>query len=220
MRPAISLLVLAMAACSAHGANVTVVATGVMDEFYDPDGMLFFSEPPPGTEFRLTFTYDDEAADLFYDDPGIGVYPWAISSVTFEVGGYAIPNSPALGRYIIVVNDDEGNDAWTAYFDWQNFAPTPGISAAVHMTLTGPTGVFDSDSLVPPLWPHMWESGVISYSATLGTGEDQFITLASTSASIQSVTTVPLPAGAWLLASGLGLLGWRARRQRVSPPPL
>jgi hypothetical protein len=65
MRPAISLLVLAMAACSAHGANVTVVATGVMDEFYDPDGMLFFSEPPPGTEFRLTFTYDDATVDIW-----------------------------------------------------------------------------------------------------------------------------------------------------------
>jgi hypothetical protein len=104
MRPAISLLVLAMAACSAHGANVTVVATGVMDEFYDPDGMLFFSEPPPGTEFRLTFTYDDATVDIL-DDPDFGFYFRAVSSVVFEVGGFEIPNSPGRNGHILVLND-------------------------------------------------------------------------------------------------------------------
>jgi len=226
----LAILMLVALLPSAYSANITVIAEGVFSEYSDPDGLLPFSEPAPGTIFTMEFTYDDTTPDAFFDRdpdplPVFGQYVDAISAAkltigtdTFEMGelGFinVIDDSPSDGNYV---------DLWHAstVTSTPTGIPDQFLNEGFALVLANSSSLFPappltSDALVKPSWPSDWEIGQISYSI------DRFIQSDSTSserlafanANITSITTtaVPLPAAGWLLGSALGLLGWVTRR--------
>lgn len=219
----IASLILATLLPPAYSANVTVIAEGIFDEYVDPDGLLPFSEPAPGTVFRLQFTYDSVTPDSAPLAGFLGLYE-SIPDITLTIG------SDTFGRgeesSILILNDVEDEGIGSAgYLDiWEASTRTGTPTGTPDQTLTEGFALFlasfspappvpplTSDNLVEPPWPSSWDIDLISYSIRLITpGNTE--SLARAAANVTSITVVPLPAAAWLLGSALGLLGWMSRR--------
>lgn len=217
-------LVLSIYAMATDAANVTVVASGAMTEFLDPDSVLPFAEPSTGTIFFLTFTYDDSTVDFtkVLDpsdlNPSFGLYRDPISSMSLNIGSqqYVLGSESQ-----IIIFDNTLNAAGSIVDLWaaeaivgsSSFAETFGLS----LVATGdsaPIPVLSSDELVEPFWPGAWGSSTIRYEIQEEVAPSEWVTRALASADIESfsVTTVPIPAAAWLFGSALGLFGWIRRK--------
>jgi len=207
-------LILATLLPTAYSANVTVIAEGVFSEYSDPDALLPFSEPAPGTVFTLQFTYDDSTFDSFPSVPTLGHYIDPMSASILHIGAdsYGLYDTTRIN-----VGNDIFDSAPSEYLDtwWTSNNKTAAAIGDIEsygMSLnssspTAPATPLTSTDLVPPEWPSDWNTGTISYQVT-----NAAHTLAFARATITSVTVVPIPTAIWLFGSALGLLGWARRK--------
>ena len=219
---------------SSYAAQLRVVATGTFSTYEDPRGLMPFAEPAPGTQFTMSFFYDDVATDddLFGAGPNIGRYD-GLTDLRLTVGGneYVSMN---MSQAIVVANDFLSTSGEFAgrYFDaWQTstgFVAADGnISEGIYMSLytvsDNPSVTpLTSDALVQPLLSLGWDIAILRYSVSELTNPNDpadfsRTTVAFAEASIDaiSVTPVPVPAAAWLFGSALGLMNWfRCRHTR------
>jgi hypothetical protein len=219
-------LFLCLVAVPVQGAVVSVTASGVMREFTDPDSLLPFNEPAPGTLFTLTFTYDNSTPDqtvllgLPGGAPELGVYQDPLIEMTLAIGSEQF----GLGTSNLILVFDDALNADALYVDlWS--AQTRSFSGNIRESRlltfataseTPPVPVLSSDALVVPSWPSGWNTAAIRYLIEEEINPDEWVTRASTSADLQSfsVTVVPIFGGVWLFGSALGLLGWIRGRKR------
>lgn len=209
-----SIFLLILATGSVQATTVHVVATGTLVEYSDPLGLLQMTQPTTGSAFTLTFSYDDTKPDLASSDPNVGIYPNAVSGMTLTVAGIPLPAlHPERAGSIVIPYNHEDHDLWIATSGrWISGPGGEMLTESFQLGLVGPTGILQSDALVPPPWPASWQSAHIHYFIRQEVLEGDWITWATASASIESITAVPLPTGIWLIANGVGLLGWRAYR--------
>ncbi len=227
-----SLLIAALATCSiavssADAANITVHAEGVLSEFFDPEGLLPFEQPAPGTVFRLSLSYDSEAPDLFSPGendtfPNLGLYS-SITSFRLEVGEDVFG---LLNRSNIFVFDDflaldlnpsnEYLDGWQAATSNESPTGRPDERMVEFIfldlstrSMTTPISTLDSDELIVPFGPSPWETAEIAYTIDIRNIQGGTpVLLAEARATVTSLTVIPIPAAVWLFSSALGLLGW------------
>lgn len=210
-----------MISASAFSSNVSVIAQGVFAEYTDPDKLLPFSEPAPGTVFTLRFTYDSTVMDTvpFAD---FGLYPDAILAISLSIGGEMFGMLPDANDIIVLddVNQPCAPDCTDQWFTSTRIRTPTGIEGeeisegfGLNLFTNGdlPVPPLNSDALVAPSWPSSWGDGAIFYSIILdtGAGSEQ---LAVAYSNITSISIVPLPAAGWLFGSALGLIGWMKRR--------
>jgi len=213
----------------AYSANVTVIAEGVFEgafaNYSDPDGLLPFSEPAPGTIFTMEFTFDDATPDQA-PEPDLGAYVDAISAAGMMIGSSAFGKGEI--NNIVIGNDLEGTGGtFTTYTDLYSatshtrtpdvdpdFVLFEGFAINLVSSLTVPPTTLTSIDLTAPPWPSDWGIATTEYFIIRrpedGSGSQE--RLASAITSITSISVVPLPAAIWLLGSALGLLGWMKRR--------
>lgn len=227
-----SLIVAALAIGSfsfnvSNADNVTVRAEGVLSKFSDPDGLLPFSEPPSGSRFILSFTYDDETTDSTFSPepdsfPGVGLYRNPIISLELQVEGQSFG---LLDESLIIVTDDD--DPEDGYFEaWdaltRNLTPTGIPNEFLFETILldlstftpeGPISILESDDLIAPFGPAPWENANIYYYFQINNPFEPGRTLlAEARATVTSITVIPVPAAFWLLSTALGVFGWLQRR--------
>lgn len=215
--------VLAILLPRAYSANVTVVAEGPLAHYDDPMGALPFAEPAPGTIFTLKLTYDSAIAPSNPDTTYQAIYSDAVLDFSLTIGNesFGLLDTKVLS----VTNDiellpDDFADAWGFYT--YSITPTGNENEYLVDTIRLRMNTHRSEPPVPPLtstdliapeWPSLWGFGDISYSVQLendlGTSYSAF-----SSAQITSISVVPVPAAAWLMASAIGLLGWIGRKTR------
>ncbi len=202
-----------------EAANISVRAEGVFSEFFDPDGLLPFSEPAPATLFELSLSYDDSTPDFDLGDD-FGVYAGAISAFRLEFGGLTF--GLLSGTRIDVLDDFSGTagfiDFWGGSTAALEFFPGRTVVETIGLFLTTesqglPIPILDSDALVPPFGPAPWDIAEIAYRV-LDLGGEATTTLAVARATVTSITVVPIPAALWLFASALGLLALNHRPSR------
>lgn len=213
---AVLFAIVATSVCPVDAANISVRAEGVLSEFFDPDGLLPFSEPAPGTVFQISFTYDEATPDATSRND-FGQYPSAISAFRLEFGGLAF--GALSGTIIEILDDFPGTasfiDSWSGGTATLESSPQGTIAETIGLFLDTespglPVPILDSDFLVRPFGPAPWDNAQIAYRV-LGFRGDITTILANASATVTSITVVPIPAAAWLFCSALGLLGWLKR---------
>jgi len=213
-------LVVAMFSVPAYSAIVTVIAEGVFSEYIDPDSLLPFAEPAPGTIFKIEFTYDSDTPDIASDLSDTGVYLDAISDMSLKIGndifGIREVNHIIVGDDSFNSTSGDTSDFWAARTLSYTPTGTPDIETREEFLIvlwtalpSTPVPPLSSDALITPSWPSDWDFGEVRYAIWLD-GPDSSELLASATASITSLTAtmIPLPAAVWLFGSALGLLGW------------
>lgn len=221
-------LTLALAAISAHGATVYVVASGALTEFFDPQGLLPSDAPPfnPPLDSAVTvrFTYDSGTPDS-RPEQNVGEFRGAISDLSLSIGFYTVP---ALAANLIAVVDGDptppfgSGDVWVA----DSYTETPLLRTSISLMLVNANGnAFASDALIEPSYDYGFS--VITYEISDRSDPTQPVTLARAQAflfggsiEVTSVPTptVPAPATGWLLVTALAGLGgrWWQRRNVVA----
>jgi len=229
MKAALGLALFLLGATAARADLVTIVATGDLTSFSDPDGLLPFSQADALGGFTLSVTYDDTATTDISGSPAIGIYPAAIQSMQLTVGSTII--APWSQKGVVVFNDRPGGagtatDLWSA----QTLQTTPpnqdgatrqeSFDLQFLKTIAGATApALTSDGLVPPPWPYSWTAAAIRYRIEDLDAQNVLLGVpASAEAAVQnltiSVSAVPLPASAWLLMTALVVPFQRALRRR------
>ncbi len=216
----VALLLMAIS-FTTQAANVNVTASGAMTVFSDPDGLLPFAEPAPGTVFSLDFTYDDATPGSGPPPPpSFKFYSEAISALTLDVGG---PQFGLGDSNSIFVGDDLPDldvpdtylDLWSAEtrFDVGSLRGTIGLVFVAYADAI-PIPLLDTTALVEPPWPADWTAAKIYYEIDEEIAPNEYVTRAEAEANLQSlaVTTVPVPATAWLFGSAVVLLAGIRRR--------
>lgn len=214
--------------CPASAANLTVLAEGVLTDFFDPDGLLPFAEPEPGTVFLLQFTYDDAASDEVSpgdpdESPRLGLYGNAVQSLHLEIAGQTYGQLP--NTFLIVADDLDQflpNPLGEAYDAWgletrrrlgsgeDNTVSYESISFILQTrSLDTPIDVLDSDDLIPPFGPSPWSIAEVSYLFYSVNTDTNIQTIqAEATAAITSIAVVPVPQAAFLFGSALWVLGF------------
>jgi len=210
------------AASLAQAAPITVIVEGVTASYEDPDNLLPFDMPAPGDTWKLSLTYDtrDFVHQLVGDvvpDPNTGVYPYPGTDMRLVIAGQEFSS---LDPNILIINDQyngpETVDNWIASAsDLQG-----SFNLVLYNTAPGgqPATPLDSDALVPPAALDEWLAGQISYniSGPFDPETEEAELLARATATVTSLSVVPIPAAVWLFASALGLGGVLARRSSRS----
>lgn len=201
-----------------HAASVTVIATGSLSYVDDRSSLLPFPAEL-GSPIAISITYDSESPDELPGEPLWGRF--AVTSMSIQIGASSVAGFPT--NEITIGNNIGGGlgDLWEARSSDEAGNPISAVptfflalltSCYVDCDASGPLPL-DSDTLLPPQWPSTWNfGGVIGYSIEDRSGPDQVRALASAQATVQSLNVVPVPATAWLLGSGLGLIGCLRRR--------
>lgn len=217
-------LLLMAVSSTTQAANVNVSASGAMTVFSDPDGLLPFAEPAPGTVFALDFTYDDATPGSGPPTPSFKFYTGAISTLTLDVGGlqYGLgqSNSIFVGTDLPDLDvPDTYLDLWSAEtrFDAGSLRGTIGLVFVAYADAV-PIPLLDTTALVEPPWPANWTAAKIYYEIDEEIAPNEYVTRAEAEASLQSlaVTTVPVPAAAWLFGSAVIFMA--GIRRRVAGP--
>lgn len=203
---------LAAAAASSEAAVITYEFSGTLD------GAV--GDVPAGTPFSGTFSYEQTESDQF---PGVAVGGW-YEYIDYQLimGTHSL-SAPYTDTadFINVLNDQPSGSGPRDRVDVRPsgmFGTVPGLDAVYGMTmvLIDDSGTIFSDVSLPGAELTLTDfpgEHRIAFSGNLTGGGStlQYGTLVSLSG-----TTVPIPAGVWLLGSALGLLGW-TRRTSISP---
>ena len=211
-------MVLALFFVPAYGASVTVVVEGVFFQYTDPDGLLPFAGPAPGTIFRIEATYDSDTPDSIGSiSSTVGIYQSAVSDISLTIGGNIVGTIGARNSILILDDNENSNGTFTDFWllstrtdipaGTENQTISEGFSFYLYSGSTSlPVGPLTSDNLAAPPSINAWDEGFISYSISRRTtvaGNTTSESLASAYATITSVTVVPVPAALWLFLSGL-----------------
>jgi hypothetical protein len=227
MKTAVSLALLLLGATTARADLVTIVASGDLTSFSDPQGLLPFTESDALGGFTLTLTYDDTATTDTSADPSIGIYLSAIQSMQLTVGSRVI--APWLQKSVLVLNDRPQGSAATDLWDAQTVQSTAlnedgarrqeSFDLQFGNTVSGSTAPpLTSAGLVQPPWPSGWlwvdiRYKIDDYDAT----NAKIGAPASALARVENLTItaspVPLPATAWLFLTALALPFQRVLRR-------
>lgn len=232
MNSIVRLLVMLLATATARADLVTVIATGTLREFSDPDGLLPFSAADAELGFTLTVSINTSKVNDLSSDPALGAYSEAIQSIHLTVGEVTVA---PFDEQLVVIFDDQLStggelfaDRWLATTQrWTPLSPDGSERregydlSLIRWGTTAPIEPFDSDALVMPPWPYEWSQARIRYGITDYDAEGMPIaTLARASATIGNmeviVGEVPLPSAAWLLPTALFAMIGRTRR-RAAP---
>ena len=160
----ILLLSLVSSAAAQSGA---VYASGVLQTFDDPDGLLPFNNLVPGTTlFEVFFVYAPHLGDI-NSNPNWGIYPGG--TMLLVVDGTETIETTGLTAWIfddLVVPSGEFVDRWAVF--GPVFPGTPGARHQISFHLQSnrsspPVPPLTSDQLVEPTWPDGWDKGEISY---------------------------------------------------------
>jgi len=207
----------ALLSCArAYAESISVVAVGEFASHYDPDGLLPFSEPTPGTTFTLEFTYESTAPDMNPDAGDFYQGFYAIGSISLTIGDELFPPLGVQRIYILHLSEPGvGGDTWRA----ETFSVhADNRLETFYMRLHGacaPEGgscPLTSDALVPPTWPYT--SAEIAYSINDLPNESAI--LAKSSANVMSLTAIPLLPTALLLPTAFAAVAWRVRRRAAA----
>ncbi len=172
-------------------------------------------------------------------DPSLGIYAGALTDAQLIVDGNSF--DMLSGSSVLIIDDAVSTSGDTVDF-WMASTSTRTAVSPVNpvsgepdyldegfrffMSATAPAGqpvpVLTSDELVPPAAMSSWDMGSLkmNYRITYedNSGLDPVDTdLALATATITSITVVPLPAAAWLFLSGfLSLIGLRTARKAAA----
>jgi hypothetical protein len=189
---------LLLASLSSHATTVYVegLVTGV-----ENDSHLLPITAAPGDPFSILYTLTDIAPMDAYPDPMQGSYSGVVQSMTVTIGSQSFLVSGYAG-VLLTENFANGVDSWTllAHRLLDPGSPLDAYkgSVSIFTQRSGPS----SDAFIPfvPLTAGLRHD--MSFGVSEGSGNDAI------TATITSITPVPLPAAAWLFLSGLaGLVG-------------
>jgi hypothetical protein len=185
-------------------------------------GLLPFTATA-GDSFYVDYTFESGVADS-NASPEIGTYDNAVLAYTAVVNGVSLsPGVSTVGNFIQVLNDyGSPGDSSDAYNVASGFLAVGENSYSLYALLENP---FNSAPVEPftsadlPLVP--WDLSAFTNRTldiavfTTVNGQLRSNQLSGAITSITTPTVVPAPGALWLLATGIGVLGIRARR-RVS----
>lgn len=212
LKPVLLAFALLLLAPAAGAAPVTVLMTGTWNVFEDTGGVLDGSVGL-GTAFTLTFSYDDATPD---DDPSssAGYYLFGGGAYTLEIetGNYTISASPTSTTELALTVTGGGGGDLTLYTEGFDVAgpgsPSFGFLSYLNPSAFGlPAGTFSSDALVGLPWGAL--AGALNVYFF---GSDDGVDFVELSGEPTSLTVVPEPGSAVLVALGLAWVGARRRR--------
>ncbi len=197
----------------AAAATVSVLMSGVWNVFNDTGNQLDASVGL-GSSFTLTFTYDDLTPDTD-PDPEFGVYDFAAGAytLTFTTGNYVFSVASTSPALLGITSSPSGDLIGLQAFGWVASGPGSPVfpDPATHLNagaLALPTSTFASDALVGLPWSSL--AGVLNVSFF---GSENGVDFVELSGEPSTITTVPEPGTALLLAAGITALATGARRR-------
>lgn len=189
--------------------------------------------PTTGDALTLNYLVDTTSPGTNIG-PGITQYSGALSSVTLsinhqgQVGTILVPIQQAPDSQVTIQNNANfGSSYQTGYY--ASVAPINPVTTGNVISLVFYTITSNAAPLSPPLYPDMSVSqaplaaGTLNLSSELGLNEVEWANGISVASNLieatyisASVSPVPIPAGVWLLISGIGGLGALAIKRRDS----
>jgi hypothetical protein len=206
-------------ATAGHATSLTATFLGNVTSSELP------SEFPTDAPAKFTVTYDSGLAATILDPNGIAIYSSPTSIWNIQIGSYV---TSAVGGALVMHNNFLGHDV----FDGSVFA-SPGNSFGTFAPGSAVNGVplFGAQFLMTDSTGSLWND--LSLPTATFTGFDQtllmldfFVPGGPFGSDLQvkaniyrftieptAVTETPLPAALPLFVTGLGVLGWAARRR-------
>lgn len=217
-----SLCGLALVSTVGYASPISGTFTGIVTSASDPGQASFGRDPAAwvGKTVSGTFSFDlstpgigdanpDAGAFTFSPVPGPGPFVEFVS-VVVEIDGQSFVSQTA-GLGTVLFGDVVGLDPTT-------FAPQDSGVSFLGRTVLGfdafwsPGGIgFDGTSLALDPAKFLSGFGIVEDLRTGSPGRAGLIRF-----DVTSVAVVPVPAAAWLFASGLGVMGWLRRRVDTS----
>lgn len=174
-----------------------------------------------GDPFSIVASWDSDAGPPVLLESDTAVYLDETVSITVSSTGFFLPSpafAPATGGFAQQVRVTNGaaptSDAFVVAQSFSQSAPLDGRILAPNAIL----GLVDSsgtalDSLDIPTMIDLDDfdspTAAVSFIEIF---DDGFRPTLLVTASLEGATVVPVPTGAWLLGSALGILGWLKRR--------
>lgn len=205
LRPALVIAVLTLLVPAAARATPTTVVI---------DDVVFFSSGaqtsafPDGSLFRITFTYDPDAADLDGVANGAGAFPGTVSSITLELASLVFEYAGGVGSNLLTT-DDLG----IAPNLQDTFTILPGSLVSGEIDGLAPNGVQIESALFGAA-PTMTVDDVLQPGFSYAFVSVTFTTTAGTTviATEPGTSSVPEPSLTALLAGALAVGARRVRR--------
>jgi hypothetical protein len=175
---------------------------------------------PVGSSYSTEFTVDLDAP---YTPTGAATFGGSIKSFNFLVlgSGYSYSSSQPFNQGVSITPESPSGDVIYFYLPTGlSFGNQPPALLA-SFRFIDPNGSLSTSRNLNDLFTSfdINKYSFMGGAATLYHGDCLYLTCGSTEFSIAnaSVSPVPLPPSAVLLLSGLGVIGWVARLQRVGP---
>lgn len=180
-----------------------------------------------GDPFSLSATWLLDAGSPILFEPESATYLDAVVSASLSTAGFSLPSpafSPEIGGFSqqVRVTDNVGPSA-DVFVLVQSFSPNEAVDDRLLAPIAS-VGLVDSsgtafNSFRIPMSIDLRKfdlaTAALSFVGALDVG---FGTTLLVTASLDKATVVPIPAGAWLLSSALGLLGCVRSNPQVGHP--
>lgn len=210
-------LVLALTAPYAQADLIEVSVNGIMSYYGDFRTPPMFPGVSDGDAFNATFVYDTASAPI---DSAPSTATYDLVNMSFSFGGYTFGSNPADDVTSLSVDNDKTSQSGTTISDAISVAlntrtittdQTHGDFSSLYFFVNWYTDSSATNGAASPLTstsldnliftPSAWQNTQMTFEFDVEA--DGYIT----DVSVRNLTGVPLPATAWLLASGLILLG-------------